>query len=99
MATVTLTIPDETKAELKKFYWVNWSLTASSLFKMRSIFEKYMHKEKLSKEDFEFCKLINWHPVDELPLKKEYIQEMLKIEKMPHKKTTLNDLDRLMNLK
>lgn len=84
MATVTLTIPNEIKAELKKFDWVNWSLTAVSAFKMKSIFEKYMNKEKLSEEDFKFCELIDWHPVDELPLKESFIKELQKIEKKPH---------------
>ncbi len=29
---------------------------------------------------------MDWHPVDELPLRKEYIKKLKKIEKGPHSK-------------
>ena len=83
MTTVTLTIPDKTKAELQAFPWVNWSPVAITAFRMKSIFEKYMKKKEISKEDWEFCELIDWHPVDELPLKEEYIKKLEEARKAP----------------
>jgi hypothetical protein len=35
----------------------------------------------LTKEDIVFCDSIDWHPVDELPLRKEYVERILKISK------------------
>lgn len=98
MATVTLTFPDKTKAELKTFNWVNWSLTAITKFKMKSLFEKYMKKIEFSAEDNKFCELLDWHPVDELPMKEEYIKELLKASNEPSTPMTSNELDKLMGL-
>lgn len=35
MASVTLTIPDDVKAELKRFSWINWSEVAREAFLKR----------------------------------------------------------------
>ena len=88
MATVTLTIPNETKAELQEFPWVNFSSIAITVFRMKSIFEKYMKTKKVSDEDWEFCELIDWHPVDELPMREEHIAELKRaLEENPPSKT------------
>ena len=44
-------------------------------------FEKYLQTGKLTKEENEFCEKIDWHPVDELPVKEEYIQKLKKAKK------------------
>jgi len=49
-------------------------------------------------KDWEFCEQIDWHPVDELPMKKSYIKELKEAEKGPHSKFTLEKLDKLMKL-
>ncbi len=61
MATVTLTIPDEVKEELKKFPWVNWSLVVTTEItgqeKNREAFERFkelISKSKFTEEDAEF---------------------------------------------
>ena len=41
MVTVTLTISDEVKGELKRFSWINWSEVAR---------QKYILQEELAKE-------------------------------------------------
>ena len=58
MATVTLTVPDEVKSELKKFPWVNWSEVAREELakeeKMREAFERFketVSKSKLTEKD------------------------------------------------
>ena len=58
MASVTLTLPDDIKEELKKFSWVNWSDVARDKF-MRKIkrlealekFEKLLEKSEFTEED------------------------------------------------
>ena len=42
----------------------------------RDIFERYKQTGELTDEDWEFCETIDWHPVDELPLKDSFISEL-----------------------
>ena len=54
MPSVTLTIPEDVKSELKEFSWVNWSEIAREEFikqkKNREAFEQF--KEIISKSKF-----------------------------------------------
>ena len=81
MASVTLSVKD--KSVLKEFSWVNWSEIAREEAMKKLIFERYMKTKELSDEDWEFCEKIDWHPVDELPLKEEHMKEMEKRRKGP----------------
>ena len=47
----------------------------------RDISERYKIVGKVTDEDWKFCEKIDWHPVDELPLKKEFIKELEDAEK------------------
>lgn len=76
MASVTLSVSEEFKAEIKEFPWVNWSELSREEFLKKTIFEKYMKKEKISEAEWEFCDKIDWHPVDELPLKPEFVKKL-----------------------
>ncbi|MFH0752439.1 MAG: hypothetical protein V1914_02460 [archaeon] len=76
MGSVTLTISDETKEELNSFAWVIWSEVAGEEFRKKEIFEEYLKTGKLSDEDWKFCEKVDWHPVDELPLKEKFIKEL-----------------------
>ena len=58
MASVTLTVSDKVKTELKRFSWVNWSEIAKEEMKKQEklreefeIFKKTVSKSKLSEED------------------------------------------------
>ena len=42
----------------------------------RDIFERYKQTGELTDEDWEFCEKIDWHPVDELPPKKEHLEKL-----------------------
>ena len=81
MASVTLAITDEFKEQLKHFQWVNWSEIAKEETRKKLIFEKYLKTKEVSDEDWKFCDEIDWHPVDELPIKKEYLEKLKKIKK------------------
>lgn len=83
MATVTLPVTEEFKNQLKSFAWINWSEIAREEALKKVIFEKYMKIGKISDEDWEFCDKIDWHPVDELPIKEELKKELIKRKKGP----------------
>jgi len=58
MVTITLSIPEEIKAKMEKFAWLNWSAIAREAFIKRmkqmeilSKFERDFEKSKLSDED------------------------------------------------
>jgi hypothetical protein len=64
----------------------------------RDIFDVFIKTGELSAEDQEFCDRIDWYPVDELHLREEYVKKLKQIEKGPHSRMTLEELDELMGL-
>ena len=40
------------------------------------IFENYIKNGNITDEEWKFCERIDWHPVDELPLKEEFKKEI-----------------------
>jgi len=44
----------------------------------RDILERYKQTGEITDEDWTFCERIDWHPVDELPLKEEFVDSILK---------------------
>lgn len=61
------------KERMDEFAWVNWSYVAQEACTKRRIFEDYLQTGKVSDEDSVFCEKHDWHPVDWLPPKKEFI--------------------------
>ncbi len=58
MTTVTLTVPDDVKSEMKKFAWVNWSEAARDALlreeELKTAFEEFkriVSKSKLTEKD------------------------------------------------
>ncbi len=76
MASLTLSVSEEMKNQLKMFLWVNWSEIAREETIKKLIFESYIKTGSITDGDWEFCEKIDWHPVDELPLKEEFKNEM-----------------------
>jgi hypothetical protein len=81
VATITLSLSERFKSEIKHFSWVNWSEVAREEVLKRDIFERYIKTGKLSDEDWKFCERIDWHPVDELPLKESFVKRLQEAEK------------------
>lgn len=81
MVNVVLTVSDHVKSEIGLFPWVNWSEVAREEVLRKEIFERYLKTGGLTDEDWEFCEKIDWHPVDELPLKDEFIKKLKDTEK------------------
>lgn len=81
MACITISVEEKFKERLSRFPWINWSEVGREEIFKRLIFEKYIKNKKLTKKESDFCKRIDWHPVDELPLRDEFIEEIKKIRK------------------
>ncbi|MDO8740631.1 MAG: hypothetical protein Q7J54_03620 [Candidatus Woesearchaeota archaeon] len=79
MASLTLSVSDEFKSQLKALQWVNWSEIAREEAMKKLILENYMKTGKVTDEEWEFCEKIDWHPVDELPLKEEHMRKLERI--------------------
>lgn len=81
MVSVTVTITEDAREELKSLGWVNWSELAREETKKKVIFDNYIHTGKITDEEWKFCEAIDWHPVDELPMKEEHIRKLQKAMK------------------
>ena len=81
MASITLSVSEEFKNRLREFLWVNWSEIAREETIKKLIFEKYLKTKELSDREWAFCEKIDWHPVDELPLREEFKKELGKRRK------------------
>ena len=80
MVSLTLSISDNFKKKLKEFLWINWSEIAREEALKKIIYENYLRSGELSDQEWDFCEKIDWHPVDELPLKEEFIKKLKKIK-------------------
>jgi len=81
MASITLSLPDKFKEAIRHFSWVNWSSVAREEAMKKEIFGRYIKTGTISDEEWEFCEKIDWHPVDELPLREEFAKELEKRRK------------------
>ncbi|MDD5191582.1 MAG: hypothetical protein PHH54_02335 [Candidatus Nanoarchaeia archaeon] len=86
MASLTLSVPEDFKNNLKNLLWINWSEIAREETIKKLIFENYIKTGGITDEEWEFCKKIDWHPVDELPLKEEFIKKLNETKKGRFKK-------------
>ena len=81
MASLTLSVSEELKNNLKTFMLVNWSEIARTEAIKKLIFNNYIKTGDITDREWEFCEKIDWHPVDELPLKEEFVQKLKRIKK------------------
>ena len=100
MVSMTVALEESFKAELDSFVWVSWSEVGTEAMLKRDIFERFLKTGTLSADDQEFCDEIDWYPVDELPLKEEYVKKLKKLSKEPAgKPMTIEELDKLLGVK
>ncbi len=83
MANITLSLPAEVMDQMKSHQEIKWSEVARSailekMVQLRKleILRKYVDKEHIPEEDWAWMDEHDWHPVDELPMKKKYIKSM-----------------------
>ncbi|MFH1054669.1 MAG: hypothetical protein V1744_01095 [Candidatus Altiarchaeota archaeon] len=84
MACITVNVDQSLKERMERFSWINWSEVGRQEALKRDILEGYIQNGKVSAEDLRFCETIDWHPVDELPIKGEYAKKLKEIERGPH---------------
>lgn len=83
MPSLIVPMEDKLKSKMEHFSWVNWSEIAREEALKRELFEEYIRTGKISDQAWKFCDEIGWHPVDGLPLKKEFVKELRKRKKGP----------------
>lgn len=83
MVSLTFSLDNKIFNFIKLTSWVNWSEVAREKLNKKDVFEKYIKTGKLSDKDWKFCEKIDWHPVDELSLKEEFIKELEQRKKGP----------------
>ena len=79
MTESTIKLPKELQSEAAS------KLLGKALIEIlkQDIFKRYKETGEVTDEDWEFCDKIDWHPVDELPLKPEHIEKLKKALKEP----------------
>jgi hypothetical protein len=73
---ITVPVEESFKERLNQFPWVNWSQVGQETLIKRYLFEKYIRTNSLSKAELLLCEKLDWHPVDELPFKKKFVEEV-----------------------
>lgn len=86
MVSITVPLENEIFLEISKFPWVNWSEVAREKLIKRKIFEEFIKTGTISSKSQEFCDMIDWYPIDELPLREEYIKKAKESVKNPSSK-------------
>jgi hypothetical protein len=99
VVSINISVEESLSKRLDRFSWVNWSDVARIEANKRRIFEEYKKSRKIGKEDERFCESIDWHPVDELPLKPEFIESLKRIDKEKSIPMTLEKLDKMLHLR
>ena len=84
---VTLSLDKNISKVVQSNKYIKWTEVARDAIKQKAteirkeeIFNKYMKKQKLSEDDNKFIETIDWHPVDELPLKDSFAKELKKAD-------------------
>ena len=81
MACITINADESLKLDINSVKGINWSEFMQDDVIKKVIFEKFLKTHKLSAQDQLFCDSIDWHPVDELPLKESFVKKLEQIEK------------------
>ena len=99
MANITLSIPEYLRAQMDGYSEIRWSEVAKNaiadkVIELRklSILKKYVDKQELSEDDYAWMDKHDWHPVDEKPMKKEFIASVLAARKRKTTPTTIEEL-------
>jgi len=81
MSNIIIPLEDKDVDRLKHFSTVNWSSDMKEELIKRDIFERYIKTGEVTDEDWEYCEEIDWHPVDELPLREESVKRLEEAKK------------------
>lgn len=76
MVSVTFPLDDKAAVRIGGYSWINWSDIAREELMKKEIFDRYLETGEVTDEDWKFCEEIDWHPVDEFPLKEEFVKKI-----------------------
>ncbi len=85
---ITLSVSGELEKLIRKHPEIKWTelarrsmLSEAEKLQKLEILRKFVDKEPLSGEDFDWMEGHDWHPVDEMELKPEFVKESQRISK------------------
>jgi hypothetical protein len=81
VVSINLALEEHIIKEMLAYHHINWSAVARMEANKKRIFEQYMKTKDMTDEDANFCENIDWHPVDELPIRKEFIKKINILQK------------------
>lgn len=76
MARITVPLEKKLKEKLDEYPWVNWSEVGREEILKKDILDRYAKTGKLFDKDWKFCEKMDWHPVDELPVKDAHVKRL-----------------------
>ena len=98
---ITLSVSGETEQVVKKNRHIKWTEIARNAIKEEAekqkklqILESYLDKKPISRTKWDWMKKNDWHPVDEMEFKPEFIERMAKSKNQ--KRIKINSLDELL---
>ena len=85
---ITLSVSGELEKLIRKHSEIKWTevarqgmLSEAEKLQKLELLRKFVEKEPISDEDFEWMDKHDWHPVDEMGLRPEFVKESLHISK------------------
>jgi len=91
---LTLSIPKDIEETMKELPKIKWTVVAREAINQRKlvILDRYLRRKELTDKEYAFMDRIDWHPVDELELREEYVKKLKRIEKQKAKELDINKL-------
>jgi len=81
MPNMIMPLDDNFEKGMSLFPEINWSEIAREEWIKKEMFERYLKTGEITDEDWEYCEKIDWHTVDELPLREEFVERMKQVAK------------------
>ena len=85
---ITLSVSGELEKLIKEHPEIKWTelarqgmLSEAGKLKKLELLRKFIDKEPISEEDFRWMDEHDWHPVDEMEFRPEFVKESLRISK------------------
>ncbi|MFA4820465.1 MAG: hypothetical protein WC613_05935 [Candidatus Aenigmatarchaeota archaeon] len=85
---ITLSVSGELEKLVKEHPEIKWTelarkgmLSEAKNLKKLSLLRKFVDKEPISEDDFKWMDEHDWHPVDEMKLKPEFVKDVQKRSK------------------
>jgi len=99
---MTLSLDKNLSQVVQANKYIKWTEVARDAIKQKAIeikkaeiFNKYVKKQELSEDEYNFLEEIDWHPVDEFPLKDSFVKELKRADN--EKRIKLKSIRHLRN--